>query len=79
MSVHINLSTTLRDCVPGYQPSKGLLLELDEAMSAAALAKKIGLPIEEIKIIMLNGRHASLEDTVRDGDRVAYFPPVGGG
>ena len=49
------------------------------SISAGALAEKIGLPLEEIKIIMLNGRHAKLEQTVSDGDRVGYFPAVGGG
>lgn len=79
MPVTVILSTTLRACVPGYTPAEGLSLEWEGPVSAGALAEKIGLPLAEIKIVMLNGRHANLEQTVNDGDRVSYFPAVGGG
>ncbi len=82
MSVQIKLSTTLRDCVPGYVPEQGLIVELDDAdtgITAGELARRIGLPIEEIKIVMINGRQSETSSPVRDGDRVAYFPAVGGG
>ena len=44
-----------------------------------ALAEKIGLPLDEIKIIMLNGKRVELDAPVADNDRLAYFPAVGGG
>lgn len=79
MSVHVILSTTLRDVVPGYQPTKGILLELPEPTEADAIARQLGIPIEEIKIVMINGRRSELSTVIRDGDRVSYFPAVGGG
>lgn len=79
MPVQIQLSTTLRDCVPGYNPMAGLALELDAPISAGELADRLNLPREEIKIIMLNGRHASFDASVTNADRIAYFPAVGGG
>lgn len=79
MAVTVTLSTTLRGRVPGYEPARGLSLEWDGPISTRALAEKIGLPLDEIKIIMLNGRHAALDQAVSDGDRVSYFPAVGGG
>lgn len=79
MSVHIKLSTTLRDHVPGYNPLEGLSLDPAGLGTAGDAARKLNLPLDDIKIVMLNGRHASLESPLRDGDRVAFFPPVGGG
>ncbi|MCL1939834.1 MAG: MoaD/ThiS family protein [Desulfovibrionaceae bacterium] len=79
MPVTVLLSTTLRLSVPGYDPAKGLSLDWERPISTGALAEKIGLPLKEIKIVMLNGRHANLEQMVNDGDRVSYFPAVGGG
>lgn len=79
MPVHIVLSTTLRDYVPGYQPAKGMEMEPGGFADASELAVKIGLPLEEIKIVMINGRKQPLDTPIRDGDRVAYFPAVGGG
>ncbi len=82
MSIHIRLSTTLRDYVPGYVPETGIQAELapgEVSVTAGELASRIGLPAEEIKIIMINGRQSSLESPVEKGDRIAYFPAVGGG
>lgn len=79
MKVTIMLSATLRDYVPGYTPSSGILLELEGPLSVSALAEKLGLPLPEIKIVMLNGRHAKFEQIVNDNDRIGYFPAVGGG
>ncbi len=79
MPVHVRLSTTLRALVPGYSPATGIEMELPEPLSAAALAQKIGLPLDEVKIIMINGRLAERESLVHDGDRIGYFPAVGGG
>jgi sulfur carrier protein ThiS len=79
MPVNVMLSTTLRNCVPGYQPATGLSLEWPKALSVRELAENLNLPLDEIKIVMLNGRHASFEHIIHDGDRIGYFPAVGGG
>ncbi len=80
MPVEIKLSTTLRKYSPGYDPGRGLLLDPGPAgVSAAEIAGELGLPLAEIKFIMLNGRYQPLETIVRDNDRLAFFPAVGGG
>ncbi|WP_294557909.1 MoaD/ThiS family protein [uncultured Mailhella sp.] len=82
MSIQIRLSTTLRDLVPGYDPENGLVFELKEGESSLAardVARRMGIPPEEITIVMINSRQSDLDGTVNDGDRVAFFPPVGGG
>ena len=82
MSILIKLSTTLRDLVPDYDPEAGLQFSLGEgesSLTAGELASRIGIPHEEIKIVMINSRQSELASTVNDGDRVAYFPAVGGG
>jgi molybdopterin converting factor small subunit len=79
MSVHVKLSATLRDHVPGYVPAEGLRVDVRPGETVAGLARGLGLPADQLKIIMVNGMHANLDAPVADGDRVAYFPPVGGG
>lgn len=82
MSILVKLSTTLRDLVPGYDPETGLLVTPDwgdAPMTAGELARRIGIPQKELKIIMINSRQSTADSLVRDGDRVAYFPAVGGG
>ncbi|MDR1660507.1 MAG: MoaD/ThiS family protein [Desulfovibrio sp.] len=79
MKIFVTLSTTLRNHVADYNPEQGLTLELESSASVRSLAEHLRLPHAEFKIVMLNGRHASLDDALADGDRVALFPAVGGG
>ncbi|MBD5642028.1 MAG: MoaD/ThiS family protein [Desulfovibrio sp.] len=81
MALHIKLSTTLRSYLPDYDSEKGLELELDPAtrVTAADIAARLGLPPDEIKFIMLNGRCMDMETPLGPDDRLAFFPAVGGG
>ena len=79
MKQTVKLSTTLRDHVPGYAPETGLQVEMPEGSTVAQLAQHLGLPLRDIKIVMVNGRQHQVDDPMRDGDRIAYFPAVGGG
>lgn len=81
MSIHIKLSTTLRQYVPDYDPLAGIDMEPDfsEKINPGLLADKLGLPRQEIKFIMINGKHQPLDTPLAQGDRLAYFPAVGGG
>ena len=79
MHLTVKLSTTLRDHVPGYNPEAGLHVAMPEGSSVEQLARHLNLPLQDIKIVMVNGRQRMVGDLLRDGDRVAYFPAVGGG
>lgn len=39
----------------------------------------VGLTEEKIGVVMINGRHASLDQVLQEGDTLAFFPLVGGG
>jgi molybdopterin converting factor small subunit len=39
----------------------------------------VGLKEEELGIVLVNGRHAALEQPLREGDALSLFPLVGGG
>ena len=79
MPIHIKLSTTLRQSVPGYDPVAGITLPLEEPAPATEVAQRLGLPLQDIKLVMINGRQASLDATIAPNDQIAFFPPVGGG
>lgn len=79
MKIHVKLSSTLRGHVPGYDPEKGLEIEIGAGASALDLAARLNLPAREIKFVMLNGRCRAMQTILEPNDRVAYFPAVGGG
>jgi len=74
MLISVKCYATLR----GYQPEDGAL-EVEESASVHIVLQKLGLLREEAKVVFVNGRHASLEQALKEGDKVALFPSVGGG
>ena len=52
--------------------------ELDDGQTVADLAASAGIATENIKIMFVNGRHASQGTVLAHGDRVGFVPPVGG-
>jgi len=48
-------------------------------ITVASVLAAEGLPAEKLGIILVNGRHATVETHLQDGDRLALFTPAGGG
>lgn len=40
---------------------------------------ELGIPVDDVRIIFINGRGSELDAELKDGDRLGLFPPVGGG
>ncbi len=52
---------------------------IDEGLTIHSLLEKLGIPREKAKLIFINGVKADLGSTLKGGERVGIFPPVGGG
>jgi molybdopterin converting factor small subunit len=50
-------------------------VELRPGSQVEDLLPRLDLPQDRIKIIMVNGRGATLYTEINEGDRVALFPP----
>ena len=74
MKVELNLYASLARFVP-----RGGTLEIGEDTTILGLLRHLDVPMDRVKIIFLNGIHASGNETLREGDRVGVFPPVAGG
>jgi len=74
MKVELNLYASLARSVPRTGP-----VEVGNDTTILGLLTHLGVPMDKVKIIFLNGTHASGNETLRDGDRVGVFPPVAGG
>lgn len=79
MPLQVFLNATLRLYVPGYDPYRGLTLELPPGAPASEIIQKIGLPPEEVTLIMVNGRRQQPDFILQGDERVGLFPPIGGG
>ncbi len=47
--------------------------------TAAEIIHYFRIADDEVAICLINGRHSKLDSSVKDGDVIALFPPVGGG
>ncbi len=79
MQVNVHVFATLRRYVPELGIGQVLEMDVDPGTTLADIQDRLGLPDNEVKIVMRNGLQAELSDTVQDGDRIAYIPAVAGG
>ncbi len=62
-----------------YMPESSDAFLIDPGISVGELALALGVPLESAKLIFVNGQKRDLAATLSGGERVAIFPPVGGG
>ncbi len=58
---------------------KVLFLDAKEYTKAGDVLDYLDIPQEEVAIYLINGRHSKFTDSIKEGDVLAIFPPVGGG
>ena len=79
MTVEIRCHTTLKDKLPPEGERGVLEYELQGEKNIRELAKSLNLPAEELHLIIVNGVQGDLDTEIKDGDRIGFFPPIGGG
>ncbi len=72
--IEVRFFATLRD-------GRGKIAQVPaaEAATAGDLLRRFEIPEEEVAILLINGFHSKPADSVKDGDVISLFPPVGGG
>ncbi len=53
--------------------------ELTEGTACRTIMLGLELTEEQIGVVLVNGRHAALDQGLHEGDTLALFPLVGGG
>lgn len=79
MSLQVFVYATLRRYLPGYDPYQGLALEVPVGTTVVQVLGRLGLPREEVAIILVDGVQQSPDYALRGDERLGLFPQVGGG
>ncbi len=79
MALQVFLNASLRRYVPGYNPYEGLSLKVPADTPVPCVISQIGLPPEEVTLIMVDGVRVQPDFLLQGGERLALFPPIGGG
>jgi sulfur carrier protein len=74
MKITLKLFATLRDY--GENISE---IEVSDNAIPLDVIKLMAIPVEDVSIIMVNGRRLMESVQLNEGDVLALFPPVGGG
>lgn len=79
MRLEVYLYASLASHLPERSGSNSCTMDIAEGTSIEGLLRHLKIPLEIPKIIFLNGIHAEPQQVLKDGDRVAVFPPIAGG
>jgi molybdopterin converting factor small subunit len=75
LKIEVRLFATLRN-----GRDKKVTLDCDEHDTTPRhLMKKLEILLEEVAILLINGRDGSWDQPLQPGDYLSVFPPVGGG
>ncbi|EDU36884.1 molybdopterin synthase sulfur carrier subunit [Clostridium sporogenes] len=50
-----------------------------ENITPRHILEKLNIKVEEVAILLINGRDGNVDTLLKDGDVLSLFPPVGGG
>lgn len=81
MRVHVEVGGYLVEHLPGGEGEQ--VLELPDGTTALDVMKRIGLPLEESYLVVLNDSVLTSADratrALAEGDRLSLMPPLRGG
>jgi sulfur carrier protein ThiS len=79
MEIEVGVFATLRKYMPGMKVGETKRIEVDPGTTLEDVMVFLGLPEDEVQVIMRNHMHASLGENVSEGDRVIFIPVIDGG
>jgi len=79
LTVEVRVFATLRPFLPELGIGEARVVEVNPGTTLGQLRDDLGLPKDQVKVIMRNNLQAFLEDEITDGDRITYIPAVAGG
>ena len=79
MKVELRLFASLTSYLPDGTAGHSCVREMDEGATIGELLEELKIPPHLPAIILVNGIHAEEDQALKDGDRLAVFPPIAGG
>lgn len=73
--IQLELQTTLKRFLPAGHES----YPIEPGLHVRELVERLGIPEYEVNLVFINGGLANMDSTLEGGERVALFPPLGGG
>jgi sulfur-carrier protein len=62
-----------------FMPASAENFAIEAGITVGELIQQLNIPQDMIKLVFIDNVHAGLTSTLKGGERVGIFPPVGGG
>jgi molybdopterin synthase sulfur carrier subunit len=62
-----------------FMPDSAENYAIEPGITVGTLLQQLGIPKDRIKLVFIDSVRADLSSTLKGGERVGIFPPVGGG
>ena len=79
MSVEVALYATLSKYLPPGSDQRKATIEARNGATAREIMLQLGIPQDHPNILLVNGKQASPDTVLKDGEALAVFPPLAGG
>ena len=77
--VEVRLYASLEKARPGLKAGQPFTMELEAKTSVRQLVETLGIAPKSVQLIFINGVARGLDHVFSGSERVALFPPIGGG
>lgn len=79
IEIELRLFGDLKRFLKDLQIYENRLTQFNDDSTIRDTINTLGIPIDEARIILVNGRPCELDVVLQDGDRLAIFPMIVGG
>ncbi len=80
MRVEVRVFAHFSDYLPPEdRKERGCLIELPEGSLISDIIHRLGIPENEVNLLMRNDQQVLKDEILADGDVVGIFPPIAGG
>jgi len=77
--VEVRLYASLEKLRPGLKAGEPFSVELEPSTITKRLVETLGIAPKSVQLIFVNGVVREFNHVLAEGDRVAFFPAIGGG
>jgi len=74
MRIQVSLYATLKE-----NRLVDAVMEINEGATLRTLLHLLNLQVEDVAIVIVNGKSSTYKQTLHEGDRVTLIPPLAGG
>lgn len=79
MRITVKLYASLSSLIPQNASADGAIIDVKDGTKVNELLEELRIPKDSIKIVFLNGVQSKGDEVLKEGDRLAVFPPIAGG